>query len=31
MAVPVLTGDFTRPDAIRLKVFFSALACAAGT
>ena len=31
MAVPVLTGDFPRPDAIRLKAFFSSLACAAGT
>ena len=31
MAVPLLTGDFSRPDAIRLKAFFSSLACAAGT
>ena len=31
MAVPVLTGNFIRPDAIRLKAFFSSLACAAGT
>jgi predicted aconitase len=31
MAVPLLTGDFPRPDAIRLKAFFSSLACAAGT
>jgi len=31
MAVPILTGEFPRPDAIRLKAFFSSLACAAGT
>lgn len=30
-AVPVLTGSFPRPDAVRLKSFFAALACAAGT
>lgn len=30
-AVPVLTGSFARPDAIRLKAFFASLACAAGT
>ena len=31
MAVPVLCGDFPLPDTIRLKAFFSSLACAAGT
>jgi predicted aconitase len=30
-AIPVLTGDFERPDSLKLKAFFSALACAAGT
>lgn len=31
MAVPLVRGPFARPDAIRLKAFFAALACAAGT
>lgn len=31
MAVPILSGSFHRPDAIRLKAFFASLACAAGT
>jgi cis-L-3-hydroxyproline dehydratase len=31
MAVPVITGGYSRPDAIRLKAFFASLACAAGT
>lgn len=31
MAVPLLAGRYARPDTIRLKAFFSALACAAGT
>ncbi len=30
-AVPVLSGDFPRPNAIQLKSFFAALACSAGT
>ena len=30
-AIPVLTGDFARPNTIQLKSFFAALACAAGT
>ena len=30
-AVPVLAGNFNRPNAIRLKSFFASLACAAGT
>jgi predicted aconitase len=30
-SVPVLTGDFAKPNAIQLKSFFAALACAAGT
>jgi predicted aconitase len=30
-AVPVIQGDFKRPNAIQLKSFFAALACAAGT
>jgi hypothetical protein len=31
MAVPVMVGRYSRPDAIRLKAFFASLACAAGT
>ena len=31
MAVPVIAGRYSRPDAIRLKAFFASLACAAGT
>lgn len=31
MAKPVLVGDFAKPDSIRLKQFFAALACSAGT
>jgi len=31
MAVPVITGHYSRPDIIRLKAFFASLACAAGT
>jgi hypothetical protein len=30
-SIPVLTGSFPRPNAIQLKSFFAALACAAGT
>lgn len=30
-AVPVVVGDFERPNSIQLKAFFAALACAAGT
>jgi hypothetical protein len=30
-SVPVLTGDFAKPNAIQLKSFFASLACAAGT
>ena len=30
-AVPVLIGDFPRPNSIQLKAFFAALACTAGT
>ena len=31
MAIPLLTGRYARPDAIRLKAFFASLACTAGT
>jgi predicted aconitase len=31
MAVPILTGGYARPDAMRLKAFFASLACSAGT
>jgi predicted aconitase len=30
-SIPVLTGNFPRPNSIQLKAFFAALACAAGT
>lgn len=30
-SVPVLTGNFAKPNAIQLKSFFASLACAAGT
>ena len=30
-AVPVLSGNFPRPNTIQLKSFFAALACSAGT
>ena len=30
-AIPVLIGDFPRPNSILLKAFFASLACAAGT
>ena len=30
-SVPLLSGNFIRPNAIQLKAFFAALACAAGT
>lgn len=30
-AIPVLTGDFPKPDSIVLKTFFASLACSAGT
>ena len=30
-SVPVMVGDFQRPNTIGLKAFFAALACAAGT
>jgi predicted aconitase len=30
-SIPILTGPFLRPNAIQLKAFFAALACAAGT
>ncbi len=30
-SVPVIVGDFARPNTIQLKAFFAALACAAGT